>query len=615
MDVKSRLTLRDDWIVPTSKRKTSPEAPTDAAYQPRTGPDTTDGDDLVLPHLVSAAKRQWSMSLGTFGFCVLLSLWLYSETPEKFRANAVVLVDDQLSELANSVDASQTFVQDEIGFFNEIEVFNSRELALRVVRRLELTTDPDFNDPPPSLRQKARAWLDRFVGSDQEKQRASDDDLENDTADALRDLLRVTQKGRGHSIELTYDSHNADLATRILNTYLHEYEATPLHANDVANQQVLDWLERRQSFLDEAVSEIETQISALRLMTNAEPKEEAVLLRRLSAIEKVRTTSSETYENLLSSRQAVPIVGVKVLDAPVLPKLPLAPSLTTYVAIGALMGLILAVLFAAFRELFDNKVRIAEQLTDVMDVPFLGYLPRIRHHSLQNGAWRSAYLQKRQGLARLFEETIDETLNLIEARHGSSVRGGLVGLTSMLPGDEKHLVAFNLAARGAERGLNVLIVDGDRHLCELSLLVTNRLEDSNYVHDGDMVLRHGNLRDIEGRLIGVLAHDVSNRKQLPSAAKCDDVINYADKIAHMYDIVVIDFPALVVSTDARKNAPSLSTVFFVAAWGHTPKKLVEKHFALNPDFVRRLHGLIINQTNIRRLKTYSLNGYEAFLTT
>ncbi|WP_353475676.1 Wzz/FepE/Etk N-terminal domain-containing protein (plasmid) [Salipiger sp. H15] len=579
-------------------------------------------DELTIVRLFGAVRRQWRAMCATVALFLALGLFIYTTTPDSYEAEAMVLVDDRLSQLADQIDVAPSFVRDETGFFNEVAVLNSRELALRVVRDLDLVDNAAFNSPPVSGAARLKSAISGLIsvlkpsGSDAEGAGSAPptrEALEAQAADDLRSALRVVQVGRGYAINISYQSHDPALATQILRAFLSAYIAAPVNASEEAAEQALAWLEQRQNMLQQTLSDIDRQIIERRTGGGQASAAVDALLRRRAAIEQLQTSSSEAYESLVSSQQAVPFSGVKVLDAPKELTSPSAPSLPKWVVLSTLVGMLFAVFVAAMRELLDDKLRTAEQLMGKLDAPFLGYVPSMaRVMDLCLPGRRAARKGDRRAVL-LVEETLDQTLSLIGSRLAGTSRGHVVGVTSMLDGDGKSTFAACLATRAVERGLSALVVDADRHRAGLSTLLQGKLIDSAPAPQADLALRNSVLRRFEGRDFSAITHQSFDDAELPLPQTCSDVLDQVELSLEDHDLIIVDLPSLVISNEARLNVDRFDTLLFVAAWGATPRKLIDKYMELSPEFADHVDGLVLNRANLRKLRTYSAGGYEAFM--
>lgn len=75
--------------------------------------------------------------------------------------------------------------------------------------------------------------------------------------------------------------------------------------------------------------------------------------------------------------------SVKILDEPEYPQTFSSPNLSLNVQIGMLAGLLVVMILLFIKEMLNNKVKNAEQITRLFDVPVLGEIPYLAHNKKQ----------------------------------------------------------------------------------------------------------------------------------------------------------------------------------------------------------------------------------------
>jgi Mrp family chromosome partitioning ATPase/capsular polysaccharide biosynthesis protein len=180
----------------------------------------------------------------------------------------------------------------------------------------------------------------------------------------------------------------------------------------------------------------ETQL--LRVTAENRSATRARLLANLYAEELIDYSRTE-LANASDSR-------IAVADVATTPTQPARPKPTLYTIVGALLALGVGVGLAFLAELVDRRIRRADELGELLDVPILAEVP-IRS---SNPAARVAF---------------DETFRLLRTNLQFLGRGDrpIRSLTVVSPseGDGKSSVALNLAVSFAEAGQDVLLVEGD----------------------------------------------------------------------------------------------------------------------------------------------------------
>jgi polysaccharide biosynthesis transport protein len=231
---------------------------------------------------------RWGWRVVWSGKYMLLSCWLIAIVPAMFYLKqATVLYTSTASimiEAAEATDAmstrndlrlrlSDSVVQTEVG------VLTSRVLAERVIRRLKLDRDPEFN---PKLREPdaianlvAYANPMRWLTALAQPKTAADqeDSMPTATAEALeraavvdvfRRNLEAKWQRRTFLIDITFISRSREKSALILNTLTDEYLLDRLEASFDDARRVSGWLEGRLQDLRQDVQQAETAVESFR---------------------------------------------------------------------------------------------------------------------------------------------------------------------------------------------------------------------------------------------------------------------------------------------------------------------------------------------------------------
>jgi tyrosine-protein kinase Etk/Wzc len=336
--------------------------------------------------------------------------------------------------------------------------------------------------------------------------------------------------------------------------------------------------------------------------------------------------------------QAVEDPSVRVIDAAVLPEVPIRPNKRVNLLLGIIVGLIVGVSTALLRDQMDRTVHTREQLQDAIRVSILGAIPNIRDSLPTKGD------PERRGLARALASVVGEGRNGQRngQQHTARVATSLIVgadprnnaseayralrtnitfslpdqkirtmvFTSPLPGDGKSTTAANLAATLAQQGLRVLLIDADmrRGLMHQVFDVPREPGLSNVilraVAPGQAERRvHIN----ENEFFDFLATGTlpPNPAELLGSTGMKEAL---EKYRSDYDAVIIDSPPLNVVTDAAVLGPLVDGVILVARAGVT----AVDSLAYAMDQLRNVRatvlGAVLNDLDMRRDSRYGSYG-------
>jgi len=141
------------------------------------------------------------------------------------------------------------------------------------------------------------------------------------------------------------------------------------------------------------------------------------------------------------------------------PGAPVSPDLVLDLLVGLLVGLVVGVIAAFLRELLDNRVRDAEVLSSVTDLPLLGSLAEDDEGGPRRVVVEVAPHDPRSEFFRQMRTNLQ--FLAVPSGEGRQRPLQVLMVTSALPGEGKSTVAANLAAALAETEQGVLLIDAD----------------------------------------------------------------------------------------------------------------------------------------------------------
>ena len=222
-------------------------------------------------------RHKWLL-LATVGLVTLAtSLWVAQITP-RYAAKVKILVGVPQTNVIDVENVLRGVRTDRAQLESEMQVLTSRSLAAKVVDKLDLVDEPEFN---PRLRPRARPLLRRWLpGPDPdpldwipERWRAAlsgadaapppppptPDEIRRRVKRAavarVRGAVSVRIEGRSRVIAVTARSPDPKLAAAIVNTLADLYLLEQLEAKFEATRRAADWL-------DDRVRELRRQVEA-----------------------------------------------------------------------------------------------------------------------------------------------------------------------------------------------------------------------------------------------------------------------------------------------------------------------------------------------------------------
>jgi succinoglycan biosynthesis transport protein ExoP len=493
--------------------------------------------------------------------------------------------------------------------------------------------------------------------------------VEGYTAVAARGIEGL-RSGASVDIDATVDPALAELQAtladavadrnRIAASYGEDHpQAARLSAEiGTASERLFIGIQQRLQRATGELSVAEARVQALRdslgiaMGDNAEAGAAQVELR---ALEQRAETLSLLYQTFLTKFQEIdqqkdfPISDVRILSAADVPLAADSPRASRVLAAVLVIGLFFGVALAAFREWGDRFLRTGDDITQSVGVPFLGYLPETSPAASRPGlrVWLSNALRRRRppvpsaavgltdevafaepDLQRRNNSIYMETLQYIRLRmemlqtgdprqplilrHGrgemdaAPVPRGILGITSLRPGEGKSMVSLNLATTLAASGASVLLIDADMRRPGLSLHL-GLTEGPSLV---DVAMGRTDWTD------AIIASEPPSLDILP-CVRPEGRGHVADLLAskpiramlkdvrQRYDHVLIDLAPLGPVVDARVIMRVIGHVLMVAEWGVTPRAMLRKAVESDPILAERLVGVVLNRVDMTAFEDYA----------
>ncbi|NJO13722.1 MAG: polysaccharide biosynthesis tyrosine autokinase [Rhizobiales bacterium] len=154
--------------------------------------------------------------------------------------------------------------------------------------------------------------------------------------------------------------------------------------------------------------------------------------------------------NQISTASNIQSSAITPLDSAIVPRSPIAPSLTRNLTIALALGLALSAALALIREIFVDQFRRAEDIEDRLGLTFLGLTPHVKIEDLENeeGNQFSALMEAYSAI----RSTIDYSV----PRHGAVLQ-----FTSSRASEGKSTTSLILAQLFARLGRETLLIDCD----------------------------------------------------------------------------------------------------------------------------------------------------------
>lgn len=248
--------------LPVSASSMPPAMPAPGREPGYGAPPASTASRVDLRTVTGILRRRWLLLSSTvLGVTAAALVWIQQQDPT-FSASAKIMIGMPKSptlELANLVSGLPVTTE---RIQNEIQIFQSRELARRVVMEAGLLNHPDFNPAIPSNEEKTwfevaldsiptvdeamdATGLSRLFGEDEDTAKGPGRSPLVSAVDTYLNHLSVWPEGRSHAISVKFESEDPVLAADVANAAARIYIQDRLEAKLDTARTASGWLEER----------------------------------------------------------------------------------------------------------------------------------------------------------------------------------------------------------------------------------------------------------------------------------------------------------------------------------------------------------------------------------
>jgi succinoglycan biosynthesis transport protein ExoP len=295
--------------------------------------------------------------------------------------------------------------------------------------------------------------------------------------------------------------------------------------------------------------------------------------------------------------------NARIIDSALEPGSPISPKVTTNLAIGVLMGILLGVGFAWLLAMIDDRVKSSFDIESLIGLPLLGIIPRINRMEQPDKAQIVS-----NGADPLIVEAfmaLHSTLRLKDESRNAK----LLLVTSTLPGEGKSFITTNLALAFASQGQRTVVVDCD--LRKPNIQNSFRLNVAkgviSYCAEGasldDIVVKnvHPNLDVITTGGRSKIPSQLFNGREFEALVK---------ELGKRYDRVLFDTPPLGVVSDALNILPLMDGAIFTIRFNQVRRKAAQRSAQRLLSANIEVFGAILNDMDMKLAGDYYGEYYD-----
>lgn len=298
----------------------------------------------------------------------------------------------------------------------------------------------------------------------------------------------------------------------------------------------------------------------------------AELVRASELSDKAYQSIAERLEQVRAQMQPEGVSSSVV--SPAVPSFdPISPSPVKTTLFAILASLMLGFMLAYIRELLDDRLRTAAQVSRHFNLPTFGMLPLIPREALLEDPNHSPVILDPQSLFAEVARSAYSDVRGLQQGSGCQV----VLITSPLPGDGKSTVSLALAAAGAALGDRTIVLDLDLRKRGLLQQLQESIPTADLIDliagkiELDTLIPRHVPKDAGDDEIGQVLVLSTNRKvdHPNSMISSRRLIKLVGALRERFDLVVINAPAVLAVRDARTMCDYADHTIMVARWGRT----------------------------------------------
>ena len=229
-------------------------------------PKMLQGDDVIsLREIIHVLlSYRWAIAGFTFAVTLLATLVVFTMTPI-YQATAVLQIEQEQAKVVSIEDMYGIDGGGDSYLNTQFEVLKSRSVLEKVVNKLNLTNDPEFN---AAIREKPwyagllnwRGWFGLEQPSDEDEQER----ILRDTINVLDEHVRIEPVKKTQIVRIHVTSENPKMAARIANAIGNAYIESYMEAKLSLTLSATGWMQGRLTELSEKLRDAEINLQDYR---------------------------------------------------------------------------------------------------------------------------------------------------------------------------------------------------------------------------------------------------------------------------------------------------------------------------------------------------------------
>lgn len=214
----------------------------------------------IVEYWRAISKRRWSI-IGLTILVAILAMLIVNNIRPLYKATASMLIEQGKSKIVSIEEVYSQGLMAREYYLTQVEILKSEDLARKVVKKLNLTTHPDFD-----IRQAQPGLMSRIMnfGATPAPVERTDEAVLKSAAAKFRSGLQVQLIRNSQLVQISFSSYDKDLAGKAPNVVAETYIEADLDARMAMTQKASEWLRERMGELRTKVDTAEKALQDYR---------------------------------------------------------------------------------------------------------------------------------------------------------------------------------------------------------------------------------------------------------------------------------------------------------------------------------------------------------------